>query len=72
MAVPKKKTSYSKKSMRRSHNAIKLLNIIVDSKSGEYRLPHHMGLLDKTYKGRNVLITKLPKEETTKPLQITE
>ena len=34
MAVPKRKTSYSKRNMRRSHNAIKDINIIIDKDSG--------------------------------------
>ena len=38
MAVPKRKTSKSKKNMRRSHHKISSVNIIEDKKSGEHRL----------------------------------
>jgi large subunit ribosomal protein L32 len=58
MAVPKKKTSKSKRNMRRSHHAIKLVNVVVDSKTGEYRLPHHMCLSDSTYNDRTVVVAK--------------
>ena len=44
MAVPKRKTSYSKKNMRRSHDAISLLNIIEDKDSGEPRLSHKLDI----------------------------
>ena len=35
MAVPKRKTSNSKKKMRRSHHKLSSVNIIDDKKSGE-------------------------------------
>ena len=38
MAVPKRKTSTSKKKMRRSHHKLTSINIVEDKKSGEYRL----------------------------------
>ena len=44
MAVPKRKTSVSRKKMRRSHHRISSINIIEDKKSGEYRLSHHVDL----------------------------
>lgn len=56
MAVPKKKTSKSKRNMRRSHLALKAQNVITDSDSGEYKLPHH--ICDGKYKGRQVIKTK--------------
>ena len=55
MAVPKKKTSKSKRDMRRSHHALKPVNVIVDKETGEYKLPHHMSMKDGTYNGRNVV-----------------
>ena len=58
MAVPKKKTSKSRRNMRRSHHALKPVNVIVDSETGEYKLPHHISSADGTYKGRNVLVSK--------------
>ena len=44
MAVPKRKTSKSKRDKRRSHHRIKSANIIEDKKSGEFRLSHHVDL----------------------------
>ena len=38
MAVPKRKTSTSKKRMRRSHHKLSSVNIVEDKKSGEYKL----------------------------------
>lgn len=55
MAVPKKKTSKSKRNMRRSHLAIKPVNVVVDSVTGEYKLPHHISLKDGTYNGKQVI-----------------
>ena len=36
MAVPKRKTSVSRKKMRRSHHKLTAANIVEDKKSGEY------------------------------------
>ena len=44
MAVPKRKTTPSKRNMRRSHHRVKAINIVEDKKSGEYRLSHHVDL----------------------------
>jgi large subunit ribosomal protein L32 len=55
MAVPKKKTSKSKRDMRRSHHALKGINVIVDKETGEYRLPHQMSIKDGTYNSRKVI-----------------
>jgi large subunit ribosomal protein L32 len=58
MAVPKRKTSKSRRDQRRSHHALKPVNVIVDSASGEYKLPHHISLLDGTYNNRKVVSIK--------------
>jgi len=58
MAVPKRKTSTSKKRMRRSHHKLSSVNIVEDKKSGEYRLSHHLDLKTGMYKGRQVLDPK--------------
>ena len=58
MAVPKRKTSKSRRNKRRSHLHISSMNIIEDKKSGEYRLSHHLDLKTGTYKGRQVLDPK--------------
>ncbi|PIR38060.1 MAG: 50S ribosomal protein L32 [Alphaproteobacteria bacterium CG11_big_fil_rev_8_21_14_0_20_39_49] len=55
MAVPKKKTSKSKRNMRRSHHKLKTVNVVVDPVTGEYKLPHQMSLADGTYKGRQIV-----------------
>ena len=55
MAVPKRKTSTSKKKMRRSHHRLKSSNIIEDKKSGEYRLSHHVDLKSGFYNGKKIL-----------------
>ncbi len=60
MAVPKKKTSKSKRNMRRSHHALKAVNVIVDPITGEYKLSHHISLTDGTYNKRQVIVAKAP------------
>ena len=55
MAVPKRKTSVSKKKMRRSHNRILGTNVIEDKKSGEYKLSHHVDLKSGYYNGKKIL-----------------
>ena len=55
MAVPKRKTSKSKKNQRRSHHRIKNVNIVEDKKSGEYRLSHHVDLKTGFYNGKKIL-----------------
>ena len=58
MAVPKRKTSKSKRNMRRSHHRISSMNIVEDKKSGEYRLSHHIDLKTGIYNGRQILEPK--------------
>ena len=58
MAVPKRKTSKSRRNKRRSHHKIIGANIVEDKKSGEYRLSHHLDLKTGYYKGRQVLDPK--------------
>ena len=55
MAVPKRKTSVSRKKMRRSHNKLKSVNLVEDKKSGEYRLSHHVDLKSGFYNGKKIL-----------------
>ena len=55
MAVPKKKTSKSKRNMRRSHHALKAINVVENATTGELSLPHHIAL-DGFYKDRQVLV----------------
>ena len=58
MAVPKRKTSKSRRNLRRSHHRIASQNVIEDKKSGEYRLSHHVDLKTGYYKGRQVFEPK--------------
>ena len=58
MAVPKRKTSKSRRNKRRSHHRIKNLNILEDKKSGEYRLSHHIDLKTGLYNGRKIFEPK--------------
>ena len=62
MAVPKRKTTPSKRNMRRSHHALKQLNIIEDKESGEPRLSHRIDLSTGMYNGRQIL---KPKNKTS-------
>ena len=55
MAVPKRKTTPSKRNMRRSHHRVKAINIIEDKKSGEYRLSHHVDLKTGFYNSKKIL-----------------
>ena len=55
MAVPKRKTTVSKRNKRRSHHRIKDVNIIEDKKSGEYKLSHHIDLKSGYYNGKKIL-----------------
>ena len=58
MAVPKRKTSKSRRDKRRSHHRIKESNIIEDKKTGEYRLSHHLDLKTGIYNGRQIIEPK--------------
>lgn len=64
MAVPKKKTSKSKRDQRRSHHALKMTNVTIDSTTGEFKLSHHISLKDGYYKGRQVIIPKVKSTES--------
>ena len=58
MAVPKRKTSKSKRNMRRSHDALRTTNVIEDKESGEPRLSHRIDISTGTYNGKKILIKK--------------
>ena len=58
MAVPKRKTSPSKRGMRRSADALARPTYIEDKDSGELRRPHHIDLKTGMYRGRQVLKAK--------------
>ena len=58
MAVPKRKTSVSKRNMRRSHDSLNKINIILDKDSGEPRLSHRIDKSTGIYNGRQILKQK--------------
>jgi len=58
MAVPKKKTSPSRRGMRRAHDRLANPTYVEDRESGELRRPHHIDLKSGRYKGRKVLEPK--------------
>lgn len=55
MAVPKKKTSPSKRGMRRSHQALKNPSYVEDKDSGELRRRHHIDLSTGKYRDKQIL-----------------
>lgn len=55
MAVPKRKTTPSRRNMRRSHHALGKVTVGEDKTTGELKRPHHVSR-DGHYNGR--LVTK--------------
>jgi len=55
MAVPKKKTSKSKKNMRRSHDAVSAPGISTCPQCQEPKQPHRVCSNCGTYKGKEVI-----------------
>src|SRR4029078_1010660 len=58
MAVPRRKTSPSRRGIRRSADALKKPTYVEDKDSGELRRPHHLDLKTGMYKGRQILNAK--------------
>jgi large subunit ribosomal protein L32 len=58
MAVPKRKTSPSKRNMRRSHDALKPTQYQECPTCGELKLPHNVCPSCGHYKGREILKTE--------------
>lgn len=58
MAVPKRKTTPSKRGMRRAHKALSTVNVVEDATTGELKRPHHVSP-DGHYKGRKVTDAKV-------------
>ena len=65
MAVPKRKTTPSKRNMRRSHHSAGTQSFAEAKKSGELRRPHHMDLSTGMYRGKQIIIKKTKKEEVS-------
>lgn len=55
MAVPKKKTSKSKKNMRRAHDGISAPGISTCEQCQEPKMPHRACANCGTYKGKEVI-----------------
>ena len=55
MPVPKRKTSKSKRDMRRAHQKISGTTLSKCPSCGEAKKPHHMCLSCGTYKGRTII-----------------
>ena len=64
MAVPKRKTTPSKRNMRRSHHRAGTQSFAEDKKSGELRRSHHIDLSTGMYRGKQIIVKKVKKEET--------
>jgi large subunit ribosomal protein L32 len=58
VAVPRRKTSPSRRGMRRSMDALKAPTYVEDKDSGELRRPHHVDLKTGMYGGRQILKIK--------------
>jgi large subunit ribosomal protein L32 len=58
MAVPKHKTSKSKRDMRRSHDSLKAPMLSNCPECGEAKLPHHICPNCGQYKGKQVIESK--------------
>lgn len=58
MAVPKRKTTPSRRGMRRAHDKLGKNTYVADAESGELRRPHHIDLKTGMYRGRQVLKSK--------------
>jgi large subunit ribosomal protein L32 len=55
MAVPKKKTSKSKRNLRRSHDHIKMPHVSTCPQCHEPVLPHHVCSNCGTYRGKTII-----------------
>ena len=66
MAVPKQKTSRSKRNSRRAHDGISKVSISYDSVTGEPKLPHHLSLKDGYYNGKQMVKPKEKNKGTDK------
>ena len=58
MAVPKKKTTKSRRNMRRAHDALQSPTVVEDQDTGELHRPHHVDLKTGMYRGRQVIEPK--------------
>ena len=64
MAVPKSKITRSRRGMRRSHDALTSDTYVESKDTGELHRPHHIDLSTGMYRGKQIIIKKVKKEET--------
>jgi len=62
MAVPKKRTTRSKRNMRRSNQRVENISLSTDVSTGEIHLRHHV-TKEGYYKGNLVIKKKLDKNK---------
>lgn len=62
MAVPKKKTSKSRRGMRRSHDRLTAVNVGECSNCGSHKLPHHVCTSCGQYNGRQIINMRMDDE----------
>jgi len=55
MAVPKHKTSKSRRNMRSAHDALTAPTYVENPDTGEPHRPHHIDLKTGMYRGRQVI-----------------
>ena len=55
MAVPKRKTTPSRRGMRRAHDALKFVQTTECKNCGEQKLPHHLCKSCGQYRGRQMI-----------------
>ncbi len=55
MAAPKKKTSRSRRNMRRAHHALRAPTVVECPNCGELKRPHHVCGSCGYYRGREVV-----------------
>ena len=65
MAVPKSKTSKSKRGNRRSHNALKPVCYLFDKTSGSVKLPHQLSV-DGYYNGIQMIKPKKKNKDSNR------
>ena len=58
MAVPKRKTTPSKRGSRRAHDALRADAFTEDKNTGELHRPHHLDPKTGIYRGRQVIKVK--------------
>ena len=58
MAVPKRKTSPSRRGMRRAHDRLTAETYVEDKDTGELHRPHHIDLKTGMYRGKQVIEPK--------------